>query len=158
MTGGVAWRQALVRYPVHDIPPVGDPHVPGRWHKDRASARGYLFEARVWAESMVRHRGPKRFLMVGRPRSGTTLLRRLLNQVAEIHCDCEMLHHAVLQIQVTADQSFQSLARDVQSSLVLQVAGVHTGLFHQGLGDLGITIQYDALCRVQHDQPNAVWM
>lgn len=90
------WLQALARHPVHDIPPVGDPYVLGRWHKDRASIRGYLFEARVWAKSMLRQSRPKRFLIVGRPRSGTTLLRGLLRQVEGMHCDGEMLHHAVL--------------------------------------------------------------
>lgn len=93
---GRAWRQALARHPVHGIPPIGAPYVLGRWHKDRASAKGYLFEARVWAKSLLRHGRPKRFLMVGRPRSGTTLLRGLLNQVEGLHCDGEMLHHAVL--------------------------------------------------------------
>lgn len=91
-----AWRQALAAHPVHDIPPVGDPYVWGRFHKDRASLRGYAFEARVWAKSIVKRTDPRKFLMVGRPRSGTTLLRRLLNQVEGLQCDGEMLHHAVL--------------------------------------------------------------
>ncbi len=90
------WRQTLARHPVHETPPVGDPYVMGRWHKDRASTRGYAFEARVLAKSLLVRNAPKKFLMVGRPRSGTTLLGRLLNQVEGIRCDGEMLHHAVL--------------------------------------------------------------
>lgn len=96
MSGQGAWHAALTQHPVHDIPPVGDPYVLGRWHKDRASTKGYRFEARVWAKSMLRRGKPTRFLMVGRPRSGTTLLRGLLNKVDGLHCDGEMLHHAVL--------------------------------------------------------------
>lgn len=94
--GKPAWRRDLAGHAVHGIPPVGAPYVLGRWHKDRASLRGYAFEARVLAKSLLVRNTPRRFLMVGRPRSGTTLLRRLLNQVDGLHCDGEMLHHAVL--------------------------------------------------------------
>ena len=91
-----AWRRDLAAHPVHGIPPVGDPYVLGRWHKNRASLTGYAFEARVWGKSLFVRNTPRKFLMVGRPRSGTTLLRRLLNQVDGLQCDGEMLHHAVL--------------------------------------------------------------
>lgn len=91
-----AWRRDLAQHAVHAAPPVGAPYVLGRWHKDRASLKGYAFEARVLAKSLLVHNRPRRFLMVGRPRSGTTLLRSLLNQVEGLHCDGEMLHHAVL--------------------------------------------------------------
>lgn len=89
------WRAALAAHPVHNIPPVGDPYVLGRWHKDRASWRGYAFEARVALKALMVRNTPQKFLMVGRPRSGTSLLRELLNQVAGLHCDGEVLHHAV---------------------------------------------------------------
>ena len=95
-----AWRAALQAHPVHGIPPVGDPYVFGRWHKDRASWRGYAFEARVHAKALKVRNTPKKFLMVGRPRSGTSLLRGLLNQVPGVQCDGEMLHHAVMAPQV----------------------------------------------------------
>ena len=90
------WRAALSAHPVHQVPPVGAPYVFGRWHKDRASLRGYAFEARVYAKALFKRTNPQKFLMVGRPRSGTTLLRRLLNQVDGVHCDGEMLHHTVM--------------------------------------------------------------
>lgn len=89
-------RAALARHPVHDIPPVGSPYVLGLWHKNRASLKGYSFEARVHAKALFVRNRPRKFLIVGRPRSGTSLLRRLLNQVDGVHCDGEMLHHAVL--------------------------------------------------------------
>jgi hypothetical protein len=86
----------LQSHPVHAIAPVGDPYVLGLWHKDRASWRGYAYEARVAAKALLRQGDPAKFLMLGRPRSGTTLLYRLLRQVPGLHCDGEVLHHAVL--------------------------------------------------------------
>lgn len=89
------WRAALAAHPVHAIPPSGSPYVLGHWHKDRASWRGYAFEARVALKATVVRSTSKRFLMVGRARSGTSLLRELLNDVVGVHCDGEVLHHAV---------------------------------------------------------------
>lgn len=94
-----AWRRDLASHTVHDIPPIGAPYVLDRWHKDRSSFSGYAFEARVFAKSLLVRNTPRKFLMVGRPRSGTNLLRDLLNQVEGVHCDGEMLHHAVLAPQ-----------------------------------------------------------
>ncbi|MBU2994059.1 sulfotransferase domain-containing protein [Octadecabacter sp. 1_MG-2023] len=89
------WRAALADHPVHKTDPIGDPYVLGRWHKDRASWRGYAFEARVALKSLLVRNTPAKFLIVARPRSGTSLLRELLNQVVGLHCDGEVLHHAV---------------------------------------------------------------
>lgn len=91
-----AWRRDLAAHALHTTPPVGKPYVLGRWHHNRASLSGYAFEARVWAKSILVHNSPRKFLMVGRPRSGTTLLGNLLEQVEGLYCDGEMLHHAVL--------------------------------------------------------------
>lgn len=88
--------QDLSSHPVHDITPLGDPYVFGRWHKDRVSTKGYRMEARVAVKSALAGRTPDRcFLMLARPRSGTTLLYRLLDQVRGLRCDGEVLHHAV---------------------------------------------------------------
>lgn len=86
----------LAAHPVHRIAPVGDPYVLGRWHHDRLSLKGYAFEARVFLKALIRRNDTQRFLMIGRPRSGTKLLQQLLNQVEGIHCDGEVLHHATL--------------------------------------------------------------
>jgi hypothetical protein len=86
----------LATHPIHRIAPIGDPYVLGRWHHDRATWRGYTFEARVFLKSLIRRNDTQRFLLMGRPRSGTTLFHHLLNQVEGIHCDGEVLHHAVL--------------------------------------------------------------
>lgn len=87
---------ALRAHPLHGIAPVGAPYVLGLWHKDRATLKGYGFEARIFLKSLGRRGAEKKFLILGRARSGTTLLYRLLNQVPGIRCDAEVLHHAVL--------------------------------------------------------------
>lgn len=90
-------RAALASHPVHDVKPVGDPYVLGRWHKDRVSAKGYVREARALAKSrLVDGAPPAKLLVFSRPRSGTTLLGQLMSQVPGIHDDRECLHHAVL--------------------------------------------------------------
>ena len=92
-----AHSAAMRAHRLHDIKPVGAPYVMGRWHKDRMSLSGYRFEARIFAKSLFKHHRPRRFLILGRPRSGTTLLNRLLNQVEGLRCEGEVLHHAVLR-------------------------------------------------------------
>ncbi|MGI3212801.1 hypothetical protein ACROSR_17015 [Roseovarius tibetensis] len=90
-------RTALEDHPVHNVPPVGDPYVLGRWHKHRASAKGYVKEALAKARSRLADSvPPAKLLVFGRPRSGTTLLGQLMGQVPDIHDDRECLHHAVL--------------------------------------------------------------
>lgn len=66
-------------------------------HRDRASLGGYAMEARVWLKARGHNDTPKPFVIYARPRSGTTLLVRILNQVPQMRCDGEMLHHAVLR-------------------------------------------------------------
>ncbi|WP_282130063.1 sulfotransferase [Roseobacter litoralis] len=82
---------------IHTIPPVDTKFVAGRWHHDRAALDGFLVEARVFLKSkIVPHNDNKRFLVLGRARSGTTLLTRLLNGHSHIHCDGEVLKYNML--------------------------------------------------------------
>ena len=83
---------------VHAIPPVGDPYVLGRWHKGRISLRGYAREAIVKARLAIRaqYDMPEKFVIFGRPRSGSTLLSRLLGQVHGLRCTGEMLNYAMV--------------------------------------------------------------
>jgi LPS sulfotransferase NodH len=53
-------------------------------------------EARVWTKSLLRHDAPKPFVIYGRPRSGTTLLVHLLDQIPGVRCDGELLHDLLL--------------------------------------------------------------
>ena len=78
---------------IHDLPPVDTQFVAGRWHHDRISPTGFLMEARVLAKSLVSqpNRDVTAFMIIGRARSGTTLLTRLLNSHSQILCDGEML-------------------------------------------------------------------
>ncbi|MEL6167210.1 MAG: hypothetical protein AAFR35_00870 [Pseudomonadota bacterium] len=87
----------LSAHRLHGIRPVGAPYVLGRWHKDRASGRGLAMEARLSLKAMLSpgRPMPQRFLILGRPRSGSTLLTRLLDQVDGMRCDGEMLHFSV---------------------------------------------------------------
>ncbi len=85
----------LSDHPVHRIAATGRDLLWGRWHHDRISHKGYAFEARIYLKSFRGLRTPKKFVIIGRPRSGTTLLVRLLNQVDAISCHGEILHHAV---------------------------------------------------------------
>ncbi|MEL6644283.1 MAG: hypothetical protein AAFQ79_10140 [Pseudomonadota bacterium] len=87
----------ITDHPVYGHPPVGDPYVLGRWHKGRVTPRGYARAGAVWARCAMLPPGPmpRRFLIFGRPRSGSTLLARLLNQVHGVACAGEMLNYAM---------------------------------------------------------------
>lgn len=88
----------LSQHSVHAIPPTGAPYVWGRWHKGRASLEGYRREAVSFVKGAfcARPGRPQRFLVFCRPRSGSTLLTRLLNQVPGVSCAGEMLNKAML--------------------------------------------------------------
>jgi LPS sulfotransferase NodH len=74
----------------------GDPLLFGRFHKDRLSSKGYRLEARVRLAAALRGQAmPKRFLILCRARSGSTLLCNLLDQIPGLKCEYEMLHNAV---------------------------------------------------------------
>ena len=82
---------------IHRMPPVDTDFVAGRWHRDRVHPGGFLVEARVFLKSLTVPRNDnRRFLILSRARSGSTLLTRLLNAHPRIHCDREVLHRNVL--------------------------------------------------------------
>ena len=110
-------RAILTRHPAHNIPSCGTEYVFGRVHPDRLSATGYRMElgkglraiyARMKGKTGAKHR----FVVIARPRSGTTLLVTLLHQIPDLRCDGEMLHHAVLR----PTGLLRSLARTCQQS------------------------------------------
>lgn len=67
----------------------------GQWgiHPDRLNPRSLPMEAKVWAKSLVQNDAPTPFLIYGRPRSGTTLLVRLLDQLPQVRSEGELLHY-----------------------------------------------------------------
>jgi len=65
-------------------------------HPDRFKLRSLPMEARVLAKSLFGQGQPKPFVIYGRPRSGTTVLVRLLDQVPQVQCDGELLHFFLL--------------------------------------------------------------
>ncbi|WP_425093867.1 hypothetical protein [Tropicimonas sp. S265A] len=95
-------RTALATHPVHHMPAAGSKYAFGRVHRDRASLTGYRMElgkrTRAAALALKGKRGAeRRFVVISRPRSGSTLLVDLLRQIDGLRCDGEMLHFAVHQ-------------------------------------------------------------
>jgi hypothetical protein len=86
----------FARHPVVGSEPRRDLYRRFRLHPDRFNPRSLPMEAKVWAKSLLRQDNPKPFLIYGRPRSGTTLLVRLLNQIPTVRCDGELLHYFLL--------------------------------------------------------------
>jgi hypothetical protein len=78
--------------------PVDTQYFMGRWHRDRANLRGIRTEARVFVSSHRRPRNKdiRKFVIIGRARSGTTLLRDLLDSHPDVRCDGEVLHSLVI--------------------------------------------------------------
>ncbi len=86
----------LAKDPVIASEPREDIYGRLKIHPDRLNLRNLPMEARVLAKSWTRNDQPKPFLIYGRPRSGTTLLVRLLDQVPQIRCDGELLHYFLI--------------------------------------------------------------
>lgn len=66
-------------------------------HPDRLRLKGVVMEGRVWLKARMQTDTPKPFLIYGRPRSGTTLLVNLLDQVEGVRCEGELLHSLVMR-------------------------------------------------------------
>ncbi|KPP83931.1 MAG: hypothetical protein HLUCCA08_00320 [Rhodobacteraceae bacterium HLUCCA08] len=110
------------------MPPVDTTYVAGRWHHDRVALGGYVIEARILLKSLTvpRNRN-KRFLIIGRARSGTTLLTRLLNSHSQIQCDGEVLKRNVLFPGLLLDRLAGKSSAPVYGAKLLsyQMAQVH---------------------------------
>ncbi|MEO1153296.1 MAG: hypothetical protein AAFR34_02085 [Pseudomonadota bacterium] len=91
-------QKAEILDQVFHWPPVDTAFVAGRWHRDRYTAEGFAVEAKVHLKAlMTRQAGaPKKFLVIARARSGTTLLKDLLNANPAVQCDGEVLHRGKL--------------------------------------------------------------
>lgn len=82
---------------VNAAEPVDTTYVAGRWHQHRVSLTGLKFEARTLIKSLITTSNfdMNKFLIIGRARSGTTLLTGSLNAHPDVTCDGEVLHHYV---------------------------------------------------------------
>lgn len=110
------------------MPPVDTKYVAGRWHHDRVTPRGFWVEAKVYAKSLISpYNHNKRFLIIGRARSGTTLLTRLLNEHSKVHCDGEILHRNVAAPQFLFDRMAGKSSASVYGAKLLsyQMVQVH---------------------------------
>lgn len=78
--------------------PVDTRYVGNRWHPGRATLRGFWIEARVLGSSLIKptNHGIKKFLIISRARSGSTLLTQLLNSHPDVRCARELLAKRVL--------------------------------------------------------------
>ena len=85
-------RQALTASPVDTT------YIAGRWHHKRLNWRGFRTEAKVLAKSLTitPNIGVKKFLVISRARSGTTLLSDLLDHHPDVQCDTEVLRNNML--------------------------------------------------------------
>lgn len=66
-------------------------------HPHRMRLNGVLMQSKVWLKARTRNDSPVPFLIYGRPRSGTTLLVNVLNQIPNVRCDGELLHDLILR-------------------------------------------------------------
>lgn len=109
-------RQDLARHRLHCVPPVGSEYRFGRVHRDRGHYKGFLREAKEAVKRALGKGGngaDRKFLILARPRSGTTLLVNLLSQVPDLSCGGEIFHYAVMRPQAylkTMAQNAQTTA------------------------------------------------
>jgi hypothetical protein len=96
MTTRRALDRAFARHPVVGSEPRDD--IYGRYglHPDAFKTRSLKMEMRVWAKSLLRNDRPKPFVIYGRPRSGTSLLVHLLQQVPDVRCEGELFHFRLI--------------------------------------------------------------
>ncbi len=133
---------------VLSAPPVDTKLRFGVWHRDRLTWRGIWLEAKVLGKSWVvhRNRNVKKFLIIGRARSGTTLLTDLLNAHPDVTCDREMLHRSVISPATYLDNLAQKSCTSAYGAKLLsyQMAQVqrlrYPEHFLAGLHDRGFRL------------------
>lgn len=87
-------------------PPVDTKYVAGRWHHSRASLQGFITEARVHLATALqpKNRDVKKFLIICRARSGSTLTTQFLDAHPEITCHREVLVNNVVSPRKLLDR------------------------------------------------------
>lgn len=87
----------LPNHPAYTAPCISLRPYRFGFHPDALTTSGYVMELKVLAKAlMTPAQERKKFLIVGRARSGTTLLKSLLDQVDGLTCEGEMLHNGVV--------------------------------------------------------------
>ncbi len=104
----------LKTHPVHSFPKDPQSFWFGRWHEHRLHPSGVKLEAIKYLKARLKPRtAPQKLLIFGRPRSGTTLLGKLLAQVPGIHDEGEYLHFGHLAPLASLDNCAHSTACDL---------------------------------------------
>lgn len=89
-------QNELSNHPAYSAPRVSKRAYKFGFHPDVFKPGGYMMEAKVLAKALTTPATDrKKFLIFGRARSGTTLLKSLLDQVEDLTCESEMLHDGV---------------------------------------------------------------
>ncbi|MEM7005955.1 MAG: hypothetical protein AAF498_08735 [Pseudomonadota bacterium] len=79
--------------------PVDARYIAGLWHRQRVNPVGIAHEIRAHTRCLLSRSNPgvsKKFLILGRARSGTSLLSVLLNSHPTITCDGEVLNRVAI--------------------------------------------------------------
>ncbi|MEE4186992.1 MAG: hypothetical protein V2I76_00910 [Roseobacter sp.] len=132
---------------IHKMPPVDTTFVAGRWHADRVHYKGYYREMKARIKGLrVPNNDNRRFLVLSRARSGTTLLTRLLNSQGNIMCDAEILKFSMLSPYGYYNQLARKSSAPVYGAKVLsyQMVQVHRmrdpNGFLKRLADAGVIL------------------
>ncbi|WP_299740444.1 sulfotransferase [uncultured Roseobacter sp.] len=126
-------------------PPVDTRYIAGLWHPARVSPRGIWTELRVLGASLIKpaNRDVHKFLIIGRARSGSTLLTRLLNDHPQVHCGREILSRRVLFPQRFLNRLAQKTPQAAYGAKLLSYQMIQVQRFRdpvgflQGLADSG---------------------
>jgi len=96
MAGATApLRKRLEHHPVHGIERLGAPYIMGV-HPNRLKLSNYRWELKTALRRPFSGRSKtKKFVILSLPRSGTTLLVRMLNQLPQVKCLGEVLINGV---------------------------------------------------------------
>ena len=110
-------------------PPVDTTYKFGIWHPGRLNWKGFVTEARIHASYLTKPKNAdvRKFIIICRARSGSTLLTHLLGQHPDITCDKEVLAYNVLSPQLLLDRLAKKTCTPVYGCKLLsyQMIQVH---------------------------------
>lgn len=125
----------LTTHPVHSYPKDPQSFHFGRWHEHRLHPAGVKIEAIKFLKARLKPRtSPAKLIVFGRPRSGTTLLGKLLAQVPGIHDEGEYLHFGHLAPFASLENCAHSTPCDVFVAKLLSYQMLEVQQIRDGYG------------------------